>query len=140
MKIILFFILASVCLGQELDLRKPLSQEQYQTFCGLMAKEVSERPKDAKAEAKQMIITMGGLDSSSKDLTDALDKSAVYDVNVLLLIVANSSHIRLSESDIQNFKKKSFLTAQSLKDKPDQAAFIEMLSSSLVLMNSNIKQ
>ena len=132
------FFASANCFAQEIDLRKPLSEEAYIKFHDLIMKEAEKDPQTTGRQAKQMLIGMLGLETKP-DMSAAFDASVGYDVAAVLLLVADNSKIKGSDSAIEQFQKESQMTVRDLKDKPDQAAFIESLTTLLVLQNRNLK-
>jgi hypothetical protein len=136
--IIVALFLSSVAFSQDLDLRKPLSEAQFNQFHQTMMKEAEKDPQTTGRQAKEMLIGMLGLEDK-KDITPAFDASVGYNVAAVILLVGNQNKVKASDEAISGFQKESQLTANDLKAKPEQAAFIEQLTSLLVLENRRLK-
>lgn len=131
MRCFISFLIAVSALSafsQELDLRKPLSEQDFKKFHSLMMKESEADPQLVGRQAKEMLIGMLGLENAT-DMTPAFDASVGYNVAAVVMVVANNSAIKASEEAISQFQKESDLTAGDLKSKPELSAFIEQLYS-----------
>ena len=136
--ICLLLCFSSISFSQEIDLRKPLSEADFVKFHAMMMRESEADPQTVGRQAKQMLIGMLGLEGKP-DMSNAFDASVGYNIAAVILLVGNNSKIKASDEAIEQFQKESQLTAKDLKSKPEQAAFIESLTTLLVVENRSIK-
>lgn len=127
--------ITSAQLANGSDLRS-LSRNQYGEFRNLIIKQYQKDPQALAADAKDVLIGMLGLEQKP-DFQVIFDKDINFNVNSMLLLVANASKVKLEPAFIEEYKKQSAAVGKLFIENT-QTVFVEAISSLLLRENAKL--
>jgi hypothetical protein len=102
---LLFLFNLSAVFGQNMDLRNPLTADEYKQFRKAITSEWQKNPNIVGDQARTMLIGMLGLEDKP-EAQRIFDFNPDYNVNTLLLVIANYSKIKLEKPFISNYQEQ----------------------------------
>lgn len=121
--------------AQTADLRN-LSKAQYTELNKTLFEDFKKDPQPVGRQAKQVLIGMLGLEDRVWAHT-VFDVDVVFNVNSMLLLVANANKIKRGKTFIEEYQKEVKTTAKSLHDEK-LVMFLETFSSLLIRENEKL--
>ena len=122
----------------KVDLTK-LSKEEYQAFSKELIEASDEEKEEFVQVSKEMLVTMFGWQSKPESQKKIFDLDPLWNRRLILVVIAVHNKIRLSDSEIETFRKES--AAVRLKTDDDgQRLLISGLYDNVLRENDALKE